>query len=171
MLKIVPRIGTCDAGFSSSKFLQSCLPFVVKQSTLPVSSQLLLSRTTVDSNFFHGPIEFEITRVNCSSNSFFFFFVFNIYIFIWRTISGYSHCPRVVVRTSGNDIARAGGEGNISFKVRITTQGQSVYPDISLHISNYCVYCIEDQNLTHNIMHRILGTAILGINKTLQTHK
>jgi hypothetical protein len=62
------------------------------------------------------------------------------------TISGYSHCPRVVVRTSGNDIARAGGEGNISFKVRITTQGQSVYPDISLHISNYCVYCIEDQN-------------------------
>jgi hypothetical protein len=25
---------------------------------------LLLSRTTVDSNFFHGPIEFEITRVN-----------------------------------------------------------------------------------------------------------
>ena len=27
--------------------------------------QLLLSRTTVDSNFFYGPIEFEITRVNC----------------------------------------------------------------------------------------------------------
>ena len=24
------------------------------------------SRTTVDSNFFHGPIEFEMTRVNCS---------------------------------------------------------------------------------------------------------
>ena len=65
MFKIVPRIGTCDAGFSSSKFRSSCLPFVVKQTTLPVSSQLLLSRTTVDSNFFHGPIEFEITRVNC----------------------------------------------------------------------------------------------------------
>ena len=32
-----------------------------------------------------------------------------------------------------------------------TTQGQSVYPDIALHISNYCVYCIEDQNLTHTI--------------------
>jgi hypothetical protein len=30
-------------------------------------SYLLLSRTTVDSNFFHGPIEFEITRVNCTS--------------------------------------------------------------------------------------------------------
>ena len=65
MFKIVQRIGTCDAGFSSSKFRSSCLPFIVKQTTLPVSSQLLLSRTTVDSNFFHGPIEFEITRVNC----------------------------------------------------------------------------------------------------------
>jgi hypothetical protein len=40
----------------------------------------------------------------------------------------------------------------ISFPlVRTTTQGQSVYPDIALHISNYCVYCIEDQNLTHTI--------------------
>jgi hypothetical protein len=40
----------------------------------------------------------------------------------------------------------------ISFPlVRTTTQGQSVYPDIALHISNYCVYCIEDQNLTHII--------------------
>ena len=38
MLKIVPRIGTCDAGFSSTKFRSSCLPFVVKQTTLPVSS-------------------------------------------------------------------------------------------------------------------------------------
>ena len=40
----------------------------------------------------------------------------------------------------------------ISFPlVRTTTQGQSVYPDIALYISNYCVYCIEDQNLTHTI--------------------
>ena len=38
MFKIVPRIGTCDAGFSSSKFRSCCLPFVVKQTTLPVSS-------------------------------------------------------------------------------------------------------------------------------------
>ena len=38
MFKIVPRIGTCDAGFNSSKFHSSCLPFVVKQTTLPVSS-------------------------------------------------------------------------------------------------------------------------------------
>ena len=38
MFKIVPRIGTCDAGFSSSKFHSSCLPFVIKQTTLPVSS-------------------------------------------------------------------------------------------------------------------------------------
>jgi hypothetical protein len=42
-------------------------PFVVKQTTLPVSSKLLMSRTTVDSNVFHGSIEFEITRVNCIS--------------------------------------------------------------------------------------------------------
>jgi len=35
--------------------------------------------------------------------------------------------------------------------VRTTTHGQSVYPDIALYISNYCVYCIEDQNLTHTV--------------------
>jgi len=34
--KIVPRIGTCDAGVSSSKFRSSCLPFIIKQTTLPV---------------------------------------------------------------------------------------------------------------------------------------
>jgi len=68
-----------------------------------------------------------------------------------EAILGYTDCPRVVVRTSGNDIARAGDEDNIIFTVRTTTQGQSVYPDIALHISNYCVYCIEDQNLTHTI--------------------
>ena len=40
----------------------------------------------------------------------------------------------------------------ISFPlVRTTTQGQSFYPDSALYISNYCVYCIEDQNLTHTI--------------------
>jgi hypothetical protein len=40
----------------------------------------------------------------------------------------------------------------ISFPlVRSTTQGLSVYPDIALPISKYCVYCIEDQNLTHTI--------------------
>ena len=38
MFKIVPRIGTCDAGFSYSKFRSSCLPFVVKQTALPVFS-------------------------------------------------------------------------------------------------------------------------------------
>jgi hypothetical protein len=38
MFKIVLRIGTCDAGFSSSKLRSSCFPFVVKQTTLPVFS-------------------------------------------------------------------------------------------------------------------------------------
>ena len=57
--------------------------------------------------------------------------------FIWSAISGYTDCPKVVVWTSGNDIAQDGG--------------QSVYPDIALHISNYCVYCTEDKNLTHTI--------------------
>jgi hypothetical protein len=28
------------------------------------------------------------------------------------------------------------------------SQGQSVYPDIALINSNYCVYCMEDQHLT-----------------------
>jgi hypothetical protein len=58
---------------------------------------------------------------------------------------------KIVVRTSGNDISQAGGEGNISFTVRTRTKGQSVYSDIALHISNYYVYCIADQNLTHTI--------------------
>ena len=83
-----------------------------------------------------------------------------------------------MIWTSGNDIARAGGERNIRFTVRTMTQGQSVYPDIALRISNYCVYCIEDQNLTHNInahniskeSRNLIGTAILEINKTLQTN-
>jgi len=35
--------------------------------------------------------------------------------------------------------------------VRTMTQWQSVYPDIALHISDYCVYCTEDQNLTQTI--------------------
>ena len=39
-------------------------------------------------------------------------------------------------------------EGNIRID---RLPGQTVYPDIALHISNYCVYCIEDQNLTHTI--------------------
>ena len=46
---------------------------------------------------------------------------------MWRAISGYTDCPRVVIRTSGKDIAPARGKGNISFTVRTTTQGQSVY--------------------------------------------
>jgi hypothetical protein len=29
--------------------------------------------------------------------------------------------------------------------------GQSVYSDIAIHISNYCVYCIKDLSLTHHI--------------------
>ena len=56
-----------------------------------------------------------------------------IYIIVtdMEAIWGYTDCPRFVVRT--------------------TTQEQSVYPDIALHISNHCVYCIEDHNLTHII--------------------
>ena len=67
-------------------------------------------------------------------------------------MSGYTDCPRVVVRISGNDIAPAGGEGTISFMVLISrTQAQSVYLYTALHISKYCAYCIEDQNLTDTI--------------------
>jgi hypothetical protein len=42
------------------------------------------------------------------------------------------------------------GRGTDQWKWYCPSQGQSVYPDIALHISNYCVYCIEDQNLTYN---------------------
>jgi len=59
--------------------------------------------------------------------------------------------PKGRVTDQWKDIAQAGGEGNISFMVCTMTQGQYVYPDITLHISNYCIYCIEDQNLTHII--------------------
>jgi hypothetical protein len=41
-----------------------------------------------------------------------------------------------VVRTSGNDIARVRGDGNIGFQVRTMTQEQSVYPDIDLNNNN-----------------------------------
>jgi hypothetical protein len=58
---------------------------------------------------------------------------------------------RLTKGRGGNDIARAPARA-ISFPlVRTTTQGQYVYPDIALHISNYCVYCIEDQNLSYTI--------------------
>jgi hypothetical protein len=78
-----------------------------------------------------------------------------------------------VVRNSENDIFRAGGEGNIYFMVRTTTRGQSVYPDIALYISNYCVYWIEDtQNKFFSRNQETLTeTAILGINKILHTDK
>ena len=49
-----------------------------------------------------------------------------------------------LVRTIENDIAPAGGEGNIYLKVRTMTRGQSVYSDIDPYISIYCVYWIED---------------------------
>ena len=97
---------------------------------------------------------------------------------MWRAISGYTDFPRVIIRTSGKDIAPAGGKENISFTVHTTTLGQSVYPDIALHIRNYCVYCIEDQNLTHTqykcteifmVSRNQIGNAILGMNNTLQT--
>jgi hypothetical protein len=90
-----------------------------------------------------------------------------------EAISGYTDFPRVVVRTSENDIARGGGEGNIYFMVRNTSRGQSVYPDIAFYISNYCVYWIEDkQNIFFSRNQEILTeTAILGINKTLHTDK
>ena len=44
---------------------------------------------------------------------------------------GYIYCPVVVVRTSGNYIVSTGPT---------TTTGQSVYPDIALHISNYHIH-------------------------------
>jgi hypothetical protein len=57
--------------------------------------------------------------------------------------------------------------------VRTTNRGQSVYPDITLYNSNYCVYWIEDtQNIIFSRNQETLTeTAILGINKTLHTDK
>ena len=46
-------------------------------------------------------------------------------------------------------------EGNIRIYRLPKDRGtdQSVYPDIALHISNYCVYCIEDHDSdTHKII-------------------
>ena len=52
-----------------------------------------------------------------------------------------------MVRTSGNDIALVSGSGNIisSPLVHTTTHGQSVYPDIALHISNYYINTVYEQ--------------------------
>jgi hypothetical protein len=67
---------------------------------------------------------------------------------------GYTDCPRVVARTMKyifpSPPARA-----ISFSlVRITTLGQSVYPDIALHISDYYInialYIIFDRQNMQN---------------------
>jgi hypothetical protein len=52
-----------------------------------------------------------------------------------------------MVRNSENNIFRAGGEGNIYVMVRTTTRRQSVYSDIALYFSNYCVYWIEDTQI------------------------
>ena len=61
---------------------------------------------------------------------------------------------------------------DIYFMVNTTTRGQSLYPDITLYISNYCVYWIEDtQNINFSRNQETLTeTAILGINKTLHTN-
>jgi hypothetical protein len=42
-----------------------------------------------------------------------------------------------------------------------------IVTDIALHISNYCVYCIEDQNLTYNM----LAWNILVICRYTNLHK
>lgn len=40
----------------------------------------------------------------------------------------------------------------ISFPpIRSMNKGQSVYPDLDLHISKYCIYCDEVQNQTKTI--------------------
>ena len=53
----------------------------------------------------------------------------------------------------------------ISFPLaRTTTQGQSVYPDIALHISNYCVYCIEDQDYD---THKIIAHKFFNLSRNL----
>ena len=74
---------------------------------------------------------------------------------------------------SENNIFRAGGEGNIYLMVRTTTRWQSVYSDIALYFSNYCVYWIEDTQNIHFSRNQetLTETAILGINKTLHTDK
>ena len=63
-------------------------------------------------------------------------------------------------------------EGNIYFMVRTTIRGQSVYPDIALYISNYCLLNEETQNINFSRnQETFTETAILGINKTLHTDK
>jgi hypothetical protein len=56
--------------------------------------------------------------------------------------------------------------------VRTTIRGQSVYPDIALYISNYCLLNEETQNINFSRnQETFTETAILGINKTLHTDK
>jgi hypothetical protein len=56
-----------------------------------------LSRTTVDSNFFHGPIEFEITRVNCTYTTVMYKYVVGLSA---RDGTMYFYVPNMVFGTS-----------------------------------------------------------------------
>jgi len=56
---------------------------------------------------------------------------------------------------------------------KLRSHNYIIVTDIALHTSNYCVYCIEDQDSdTHKIIaqkyfkksRNLFGTAILGIN-------
>jgi hypothetical protein len=51
---------------------------------------VFFSPLTVDSNFFHGPIKFEITRVNCRSSLTYFIVITCLGLGLWTTFNDIS---------------------------------------------------------------------------------
>jgi len=74
---------------------------------------------------------------------------------IWHTIfpvDWYYFISRIVHATCTDcRSTENGGEGNIISTGPYHDPMAVCYPDIAFHISDYCVYCIEDQNLTQTI--------------------
>jgi hypothetical protein len=85
----------------------------------------------------------------------------------YRAISGKTDCPWDGTDHE-TDISLTSGSGNIM------TLGQSVYPDIALHINNYYIsielLSIISSSSSLGIQYSF-KTLILGINKTLHTDK
>jgi hypothetical protein len=63
---------------------------------------------------------------------------------MYRALSWFIDCPKDSSVDWNIDNAGAAGEGIISVKVNILFQGQFIYHDNAIYISNYSFYFIDD---------------------------